>query len=788
MKLSTDKRDVTKSQEFQTQQYGVDASNLPLLFQLLRTNLYSDLPGSMIRELTSNVIDSHTEAGKPDAIGEVDWIPSSKLLGQDCELVIRDFGVGLSPERMSSVYGNYLSSTKRDDNTSIGGFGLGSKVPFAYTDSFTVQTVYNGMQYRYLCYIDESQLGAISLMATSKVNLINQTEIIIPIKDEQKDYPIFQKAVTAQLGYFKTIKYSGFTQPDPEIKFEDEICILKAVPPIKELHVVLGNVAYEIDHQALGIHPIDWEYNGYNTCGLGLKFGIGELQPTMSRENLFWNDATKKKVLEKIALARKTVRGQINKELADTTDYGKWFGYVSSARTNSFTSQWSFAQVKGKAEMNYDGVTLPILTKHTDWFAGHNIRKVVPYKAHGWQKRSGPDPIYDAIKPEDSDFATMPVYQLSRNLNGAACLFLFRNHPDGFLAVGELGKPEEAHLQAYYQATQKWKSTLPDFDAIDVPDDAPDNMDDERARQYRELVKQRKLMGKFTAKRLRQDHDVTNNYETSFSYNMFEGKFEDMKDHTIIYGFAEDHKKLTKAAALLSYSAEHWARFDFPRLGPHAKPITILKIGQNYEKQFYAMPHSYHVDEVLMLQTPLNEVFAAITTAIKIKPYIHLYHSLEYFSEINGDMCNKYKSVHQFVENFTRFDRCQSASLENYILTKNNENLNQEFENDWQDIQDYYNGAELLKTVNFALHSNQHYYKSGKDRTEGTSATYIRNWVHQSQVFIIDYLLSKGKSVDGYEKDSIPVRIQSELLTEYNNVEDVVPLLELQEELTDKTN
>lgn len=783
MKLSTDKRDITKSKEFQTQQYGVDASNLPLLFQLLRTNLYSDLQGSMMRELVSNVIDSHTEAGKPDTLGEVIWIPSSKLLGQDCELIIKDFGVGLSPERMSTVYGNYLSSTKRNDNESIGGFGLGSKVPFAYTDSFSVQTVFDGVKYRYLCYIDESQLGAISLLTKDPTKEENQTEIIIPIKNEQKDYPMFQQAVTTQLGYFKTITYRGFTAPDPEVKFDDEVCILKAVPPLPSLHVVLGNVAYSIDYAALGIHDVDWNQNGYQTCGLGLKFGIGELQPTMSRESLFWNESTKKKVLDKIALARKSVRNRIQIELGNTTDYGKWFGYVANSTTASFSQQWNFAQVKGKAEMIYDGVRLPILSRFTEWFAGHNVRKVTPHVSHSWGRRQNIEPDYDVSKPADSDFAKLPMYRLDRNLNAGACLFLFRDHPDGFLAISELGVPEatEKHLMPYYEATKKWMITLPDFDAIDVPYDAPQGLDEEKARQYRELVKMRKLEGKFTAKRLRPHHDLSKNLENSFVYNMFEGKFEEMKNHTIIYGFQEEHKKLCEVAGILSYTRSEWNRFTYhlSNSTPHTKPITILKIGQNYEKQFFAMPNAYHIDDVLKLQSPFNELFASITTALKVKPYIHIYYALDHFGQIHSELCNKYKALHNFIGQYTIVRSCQSPQLENRIFNQNAENLNNEFESDWKQIQEYFYGIEMLKSVNFG-----YYISVQGELANSEQAEYIRAWVHQSQASIVEYLLMKGKEVDEHLLNQPVVRVESELIIEYNNVEEVVPHEDLQRLLT----
>jgi DNA topoisomerase VI subunit B len=208
MKIQTIKTDVKKSQEFETVNYGVSTDNLPLLFQMLRTNLYSDIYGSIIREIASNVMDSHIEAGKPDAVGEIEWIDENRLLGVDAQLIIRDFGVGLSPERMKTVYGNYLSSTKRDSNDQTGGFGLGSKVPFAYTDSFFVKTVFEGTEYKYLCYIDETQLGAISLLEKKETTRQNGTEIIVPAK-KQYDKSTFQHSIFAQLTYFKNFNFNS---------------------------------------------------------------------------------------------------------------------------------------------------------------------------------------------------------------------------------------------------------------------------------------------------------------------------------------------------------------------------------------------------------------------------------------------------------------------------------------------------------------------------------------------------------------------------------------------------
>lgn len=751
MELSTEKRDVVKSHEFETMNYGVDASNLPLLFQLLRTNLYSDLHGSIVRELVSNVIDSHTEAGKPNTMGEVEWIPSSKILGVDCQLIIRDFGVGLSPDRMKNTFGNYLSSTKRDGNTQIGGFGLGSKVPFAYTDSFSVQTVFDGQKYRYLCYIDESQLGAISLLTQNETTEGNSSEIIIPIKDEHDDYKDFQEAILKQLAYFSTIRYKGFESPDPVILFENEHCIVKEEPPMSQLHVVLGNVAYLIDFNALGLDNYKVNDLGYANCGVGLKFSIGELQPTMSRESLYWNQTTKDKVFAKIEKAKKTVKKQIDAELAGEKDYAKWYAFASSGRTVSFPNQFQFANVKRDAEFTTtSGKKLQIQLKTGDWFAGHNVRCVTRYSGGRRRRGSSVNPDYSTGMPMASDLENLPMYQLEKNLSAATCLFLFRTHPNGFIAVSHLAPPDDKIQLPYYEETKRWMKTLPSYDDIDVPEDAPDTGTDERTRQYREMVKNRKLEGKFTAKKLRKDHNYHQNLQDTFIYNMFEGKFEDMKKDTIIYGFQTEHKKLCEVIAMLTLSQDIFTRFT-DRTDRHGKvidkPVTVLKIGQNYEKHFFAMPNAYHVDDILALDTPLKETLASIATAIRIKPYLHEYHTLAYFDHINKEMKTRYAEVHKFVEANAVAQAWNDATLQKQILELCANNLNEEMESEWQIIKDYLDGAGLLKSVNFAMYSSEH--KGYGQDGDGTTTYYLRRWVSQSEPWIKEYLTLKGRQVDG---------------------------------------
>jgi hypothetical protein len=129
---------------------SLSSNKLAKLYTILSDGLYKDKLASIIRELFSNCWDALVMAGNTDS----EILVTVPTLSTPV-LSIRDHGIGLSPEEAEVTIFEFLGSNKDDSDEFIGGWGLGSKSPFSYTDAYEVVLYWNNRRYEYNCWKDE---------------------------------------------------------------------------------------------------------------------------------------------------------------------------------------------------------------------------------------------------------------------------------------------------------------------------------------------------------------------------------------------------------------------------------------------------------------------------------------------------------------------------------------------------------------------------------------------------------------------------------------------------------
>jgi len=119
---------------------GIDPASLSLIIGRL-TDIYPNPILSSVREVVSNAIDATVLL--PEGERRPVEIHTPSMF--NATFTVTDYGVGMSVETVETIYSQYGGSTKRNDFTQLGAYGLGAKAPLAYCNEFTVSTTHEGI-------------------------------------------------------------------------------------------------------------------------------------------------------------------------------------------------------------------------------------------------------------------------------------------------------------------------------------------------------------------------------------------------------------------------------------------------------------------------------------------------------------------------------------------------------------------------------------------------------------------------------------------------------------------
>ena len=292
-----------------------------MVFDILRTNMYSNAVAAICREISCNARDAHREIGQPDLPVMIS-IPNRF----DPHYRVRDHGPGISPDRMVNVFIKYAASTKRSDNMQTGGFGLGAKTPFAYANTFNIVSVTDGVKRTYTALIDETRVGKLMLVNEIPTDERNGTEIVIPIK--QGDFEEFRKWTYESTKHWTvkpTISGASIDYPDfagKTIMQGDGWFLSRAESGYyggRQMKVLVDGIEYPFDVGVLNDSSFTHLFGGNYV--LYMNFDVGVLSVAANRELLDIDDRTKLGISAVLRKVREEIKASAQAKLDAATNY-----------------------------------------------------------------------------------------------------------------------------------------------------------------------------------------------------------------------------------------------------------------------------------------------------------------------------------------------------------------------------------------------------------------------------------------------------------------------------------
>lgn len=314
--------------------FNLKGENFAKIFELLRGGIYSNPILAVIREYSTNAYDAHVAAGKQEIPIEVILPTSESLI-----FSVRDFGTGLSEQRIIEVFCSYGQSEKDNSNEFTGMLGIGSKSGHAYGDSFMVISRFEGVKSIYNMTIGEDNIGDIIILSRENSTEESGLEIIIPVS--HADIDKFYNESLNLFKYFKTTPKINNANGD-EIQCQSyhsgaskaaykgdgwEFWNNSFVKPT----IVMGNIPYPVDHKHLKGKVDEFTESILEDCGIVIHSNIGDITFSNSRESLRYSKKTIDFIIAKSNAISSSLSDKIEADIQSVNNLNELANYYNQS-------------------------------------------------------------------------------------------------------------------------------------------------------------------------------------------------------------------------------------------------------------------------------------------------------------------------------------------------------------------------------------------------------------------------------------------------------------------------
>lgn len=274
-------------------------------FRIIFGQIYPNIIKAIVRELFANAWDSHKVADNLSTPIDIHipnlWEPYFE---------IRDYGTGMSPETIDKIYSVVFESTKDKNNDEAGMFGMGSKTPLGYADSFGLISFYNGTYYAYDIYIGPNGSPIIDLKATGETTEPNGVRVTVGVKEQD-----FEE--------FRTFTDTFILGADIDVNINGERWVNRPkVYKRGEDWVIYDNLEGFFVRMGCILYRVNREFFMYkHQTNLVIDFPIGTFEVTGSREDIKYDDVSKELLSKRFGEIKEEVFGLLEKDINNLKKY-----------------------------------------------------------------------------------------------------------------------------------------------------------------------------------------------------------------------------------------------------------------------------------------------------------------------------------------------------------------------------------------------------------------------------------------------------------------------------------
>ena len=557
---------------------SLDLESAQVLMQMLSKNLYSDSVGSLIRETTSNALDSHRHCNVDKPI----IVFFGKNEGGNYEFSVEDFGSGLDDGDVRDIISKYGKSTKRETNNELGLMGLGFKSPLAYSSSFIFICRKNGMERKYMMYEGEDE-NTIDLLFETPTKEGNGVKIIVPVN--YSDRSDFVKKIKEQLSYFENVyfdvSFNYETIKNDFVIHRGEHFQYSELASNGSMHLCLDNVYYPLDFEKMGIPRIAFP--------LALRFSLTDgIFPIPSRESIIYSKQAKETILKRIQQVSNFFITKYNSTIEEIEDVHAIYNYYNSSTrvvdiintgisgikvSSDVTCLVKYSTIKLKAP-TLKGITifpLESLPSLNSFILGE-------YKVH-FNLCNGRISANRSYKENPSlrEVKNTTIYIYSDNLTGIKKEYIktlysktsnsnvsFIKKDEEFI-LGDIRNKSSYNRNTYYSTLglynfpkEQWRTLIKeyqyiislitknfvDLDSLVIPQSFIDGRKKVKDGIINGEGRRIKLKGEITGKRLRQLEKYVSGKNTTMDNCVFNLSKIHQKNHVTVYGKLEDFSLL----------------------------------------------------------------------------------------------------------------------------------------------------------------------------------------------------------------------------------------------------